>query len=313
MADISISAFREYLSGVKSKSTVRKYSSYAKAFLHLMRSNGYQDFSEIPPGLLSEFASMLGRQKKSPSTIRVHVYAVKKYLDWVRGKGVTVALQTKVDLPKREVRMRPVLPADRFTHYFRQADLELEEPMRTAVMLLPCCGLRASELVSLPLANIQKARVKLQDKDKKGRPKYKTTLFLKVRGKGNKERHVPLMEEGVEIITGYLAGWRRKQKGPWLFPRVTKRPATNGKKHISDRYLRNAVQQMREPLGLAEITPHTMRRTYITTLWRKKIDLKTIATIAGHANVQTTIDHYIAMEPGDAVNALHDAGSSLTE
>ena len=185
--------------------------------------------------------------------------------------------------------------------------------MRTAVMLLPCCGLRASELVSIRLAHIKRARVKLRDKDRKGKPKYKTTLFLKVFGKGGKERHVPLMEEGVEILTGYLAGWRRTQPGPWLFPRITKNRSGSGRRHISDRYLRDALQRMREPLGLDEITPHTMRRTYITTLWRKKVDLKTIADIAGHANVQTTIDHYIAMEPSDAIRALHEAGSSLTE
>jgi integrase/recombinase XerD len=307
----STKEFHQYLLGVKAENTARKYASAAKSFLQLMRSNGYQDFSEMPPGLLAEFASMLSRAGKSPSTVRVHVYAVKKYLDWVRGKGVNVSTQVKVDLPKREVRMRPVLPQDRFSDYFRYADMDLEEPLRSAVMLLPCCGLRAGELVSIRLAHIHKARVKLRS-PKKGAPQYKTTLFLRVMGKGGKERHVPLMEEGVEIITGYLAGWRKRQTGPWLFPRITKKRSTSGRKHISDRYLRSAVQQMREPMGM-EFTPHTMRRTYITMLWRKKIDLGTIARIAGHANVQTTIDHYIAMEPGDAIDALHQAGSSLTE
>jgi integrase/recombinase XerD len=304
--DISIKAFKEYLLGVKSKTTARKYASYTKAFLKVMRSNGYTSFSEMPPGLLSEFASMLTRDNKSSSTVRVHVYAVKKYLGWVQSKGLNVPIQAKVDLPKRKLRMREVLPQEQFTNYFRSADLELEEPMRTAVMLLPCCGLRASEMVSLRLENIHRARVKLKN------GKYKTTLFLQVRGKGDKERHVPLMEEGVEILTGYLAGWRRRQKGPWLFPKRTKRLSTNGVRHISDRYIRGSLQKMREPLGM-DFTPHTMRRTYITTLYRKGVDLATISRIAGHANVQTTLDHYIAMEPSDAIRALHDAGSSLTE
>jgi site-specific recombinase XerD len=271
-----------------------------------MQANGYQNFGEIPPGLLSELSSMLSQQGKSPSTVRVHVYAVKKYLDWVRSKGLPVVLQSKVDLPKREIRMREVLPAEQFTNYFRSADLELEEPMRTAVMLLPCCGLRASEAVSLKLEHIHRARVKLRDGT------WKTTLFLKVIGKGNKERHVPLMEEGVEILTGYLAGWRKRHPGPWVFPKVTKRRSRGGYKHISDRHLRGCLQKMREPMSM-EFTPHTMRRTYITTLHRKKVDLATIAAIAGHANVQTTIDHYIAMDPDGAVKALHEAGSALTE
>lgn len=304
--DVSTKAFRRYLLGVKSESTARKYASYAGLFLRLMRANGYQTFSEIPPGLLSELASMLTHQKKSPSTVRVHVYAVKKYLEWVQAQGVEVATQARVDLPRRDIRMREVLPPDQISNYFRSADLELEEPMRTAVMLLPCCGLRASEMVSVKLEDIKKARVRLQG------GKHKTTLFLQVLGKGNKERHVPLMEEGVEILTGYLAGWRRRQRGPWLFPRVTKSKAISGRKHVTDRLLRGALQKMREPMGM-DFTPQTMRRTYITTLHRKKVDLATIRQIAGHANVQTTLDHYIAIEPTDAVRAVHEAGSALTE
>lgn len=304
--NVSIKAFQSYLEGVKSATTARKYSAYSKEFLRLMQSSGYQNFSQIPPGFLREFASMLRKQDKSSSTVRVHVFAVKKYLDWVRDKGVKVAHQTKVDLPKRDIRMRPVLPADKFTLFFRQADMELEEPLRTAVMLLPCCGLRAGEMVSLKLSCIFKARVKMRKKNKKGKTVYKNTLFLKVLGKGDKERHVPLMEEGVEILVGYLSGWRRDQPGPWLFPR------SKGKKHITDRYLRAGMQAMRDPIGL-HLTPHTMRRTYITTLWRKGIDISVIAAIAGHQNVQTTLNHYIAMEPSDSINALHRVGSSLTE
>lgn len=303
---MSSKAFRQYLLGVKSPGTAQKYASSADIFLRVMRANGYGDFSQIPPGLLSELASMLIRQRLRPNTVRVHIFAIKKYLEWVRGRGVEVVEQTKVDLPSRQVRMREVLPVDQFTNYFRSADLELEEPMRTAVMLLPCCGLRAAEIVSLKLEHIQRAHVKLAN------GKKKSTLILKVLGKGDKERHVPLMEEGVEILTGYLAGWRKRQKGPWLFPRITKKTSTSGTNHVSSRSLRDSLQKMREPMGM-NFTPHTMRRTYVTTLHRKGVDLATIAKIAGHANVQTTVDHYISMEPSSTVKAVHDAGASLTE
>lgn len=309
--ETSIPAFRKYLIGVKSKGTARKYAAYVKTFLGLVRSNGYAGFSEIPPGFLSEHAAALSREGKAPSTVRVEVAAVKKYLDWVRGKGITVPMQVNVDLPPGEIVMRPVLPTTQFTEYFRQADAVLREPVRTAVMLLPCCGVRATEMVSLKLGHIHKARVKMHSRG--GKEVFKTTLFLKVKGKGNKERHVPLMEEGVEILAGYLNGWRRSKPGTWLFPRLRKTLAGDrGEKPVSDRYLRSALQTMREPMGL-EFTPHTMRRTYITMLWKKGVDLATIAKIAGHASIQTTINHYIVMEPGDVIRALHDAGSSMTE
>lgn len=303
--DVTPKTFHAYLRGLRARNTADKYASCAAAFLRLMDANGYRTFSEIPSGLLSEYASLLSREGATPSTVRVNVYGVKKYLEWVQGKGVAVPTQTKTQLPKRNLQMRSVLPVERISEYFRLADTELEEPVRTAVMMLPCCGLRASEIVSLRLGHIHRANIKLS-KLKRGKPTFKETLYLKTIGKGGRERHVPLMDEGVEILLGYLAGWRSRQKGPWLFPRK------HGKKHISDRFLRDAVSIVRTRMGI-DLTPHTLRRTYITMLWRKGVDLKTLATIAGHANVQTTVDHYIAMEPADAIRAMHNAGSSLTE
>lgn len=302
--DVSLTAFNLYLKGVKSPVTAKRYAEYASTFLKVMQASGYKNFTQLPPGMLSEFAAQLTRRGNSPSTVRVYVFAAKKYLEWVQSRGVAVTTQNRPELPKRILIQRPVLPPNQFAAYFRQADLDLKEPLRSAVMLLPCCGLRAGEIVSLKLEDIFKADVKLQN------GKTKKTLFLRLIGKGNKQRNVPLMEEGVEILTGYLAGWRKRQKGPWLFPATDDSPV--GTKHVSDRGLRNALQRMREPMGM-DFTPHTMRRTYITTLWRRKVDLKVIADIAGHANIQTTIDHYIVMEPGDTLEAFHNAGSSLTE
>lgn len=309
--DTSPDAFYRHLLGTKSKATARKYAPYVRTFLRLMRANGYETFAELPPGLLGDFVVMLSEQEKSPATIKVEVAAVKKYLEWVKSRGVTVADQAKVDLPKQVIQMRTCLPTSKFTDYFRHADMDLEEPVRTAVMLLPCCGLRISELINLRLGSIHAARVKMKTPEGKEQ-RYKDTLYLKVLGKGGKERYVPLMEEGVEILTGYLAGWRRSQKGFWLFPSTAPSRKNAGKHHVSDRYIRGAMQKMREPMGLT-FTPHTMRRTYITMLWRKGIDLGVLARIAGHKNVQTTLDHYINMEPDDVMKAFHNVGGSLTE
>lgn len=304
--DVSVEAFRKYLSGVKSASTAKKYSTYTRNFLHLMSENGYTTFKQIPPGFLNTFASALSQEQKSASTVRVQVYAVKKYLEWVRGQGVKVTEQSRLELPKVEARVREILPPEQITEYFRQADLLLDEPVRTAAMLLPCSGLRGSEMVGLKLEDIHKASVKVKGKKRE-------TLFIRVIGKGGKQRSVPLMEEGVEILTGYLAGWRRRQPGVWLFPSpFGGEGVKKGKKHVSDRYLRAAVQKLCAPLGLT-FSPHTMRRTYITYLWRKGLDIATLAKVAGHANVQTTINHYIRMESNDALQAVHEAGGSLTE
>lgn len=304
--NVSPAEFQSYLKGVKSETTAKRYAEYASVFLKVMQQSGYSSFAQLPPGMLSEFAAQLKRQGNSPSTVRVYTFASKKYLEWVSSRGVKVTPQNRPDLPAVTLKHREVMPAELFERYFQQADQELKEPLRTAVMLLPCCGLRASEITSLKLDQIHKANVKLQH------GKTKKTLFLRFEGKGGKQRNVPLMEEGVEILTGYLAGWRKRQKGSWLFPSIQKGDDIKGSQHISTRGLRHAVQQLQVPLGF-EVTPHTMRRTYITMLWRRKVDLNVIRQIAGHSNIQTTINHYIIMNQDDSLEAFHNAGGALTE
>ena len=310
--DTSLPAFQRYLAGLKASSTARKYPAYARFFLEFVRESGYESLSELPSGILSEFASLLGNEGLGPSTIRVRVYAAVKYLDWVRSRGGNVPVLVKPELPKVQTRVRDILSPDDIAAYFRQVNMDLSEPIRTATMLLPCCGLRANEMATLRLGDIHKARVKMRKK----KERYKTTLFLKVRGKGDKERSVPLMEEGVEILTGYLMGWRRDRPGDWLFPspggKYPSDAVKKGARHISTRSIRGGVQRVRENMTM-EFTPHTMRRTYITMLYRKGVDLKTLAAIAGHASIQTTINHYIATDPMDAVRALNEVGDSLIE
>ena len=306
--DTSLEAFYRYLCSVKRPSTAGKYRDYAREFLRLMHDNGYSSFEQIPPGFLIDFQTALASKKPrpQPGTIRVQVYAVKKYLDWVESRGVKLTKQAKPELPKSPVRQLPTLAPERFFDYFRQADIDLQEPLRTAAMILPCCGLRAQELIQLKLGNIHRMTIKLKN------GKEKPTLFFRFVGKGNKERNVPLMDEGVEILTGYLTGWRRRQPGQWLFPHLSADKKESGVLPVSDRGLRAALQKLSIGLGVP-LNPHAMRRTYLTFLYKRGVDLAMIAKIAGHANVQTTLDHYIVMEPTAAITALHDAGSSMTE
>ena len=68
--DVTAAAFFKYLNGPKSINTARKYAACVSAFLKLMEANGYESFTEMPPGLLNEFAAMLSQEKKRPSTVR---------------------------------------------------------------------------------------------------------------------------------------------------------------------------------------------------------------------------------------------------
>ena len=131
------------------------------------------------------------------------------------------------------------------------------------IELLYGSGLRASELVSLPRGAVQ------PDKP-----------YLILRGKGGKERLVPLSDRARAAV----AAWREHvdPARPWLFP--------SGKGHL--RRIR-LYQMVREIAGLAgippdRISPHVLRHAFATHLLEGGADLRALQTMLGHADIATT-------------------------
>lgn len=292
--DTSPEAFEIYIAKVKAKDTARKYSDAAAKFVEYCQISEYCDWSELPPNILSEFSAYLSSNQFAPASVQLNVYGARKYLNWMVGHGIPVPNIAKPDLPKIHYKVKDLLPPDALSRYFEMADQYLNEPYRTAVMLMPCSGLRVSEMAGLPLEAIRKERVELQNGE------VKQTLILKVSGKGGDDRVVPLFDEGVKILTQFLSGWRKQCAGPWVFPCNTR-----GRKHANDRSLRDALVKLRDPLGL-DFTPHTMRRTYLVTLWRRGVSEAVLAKIAGHKSVQTLFKHYLMLDSQDLLKGFHD-------
>ncbi len=293
--DTSPEAFEKYIAKVRAVSTSRKYSDGAAKFIEFCQLTGYLDWADIPPNILSEFSAYLVANSFAAPSVQLNVYAARKYLNWMVGHGIPIPNIAKPDLPKIVYQVKDLLPPDALSRYFEMADQLLNEPYRTAVMLMPCSGLRISEMVGLPLDAIRKEKIELEDGN------VKTTLVLKVSGKGGDQRVVPLFDEGVKILTQFLSGWRKQCSGQWVFPSNDR-----GRKHANDRSLRDALVKLRDPLGL-DFTPHTMRRTYLVTLWRKGVSEAVLAKIAGHKSVQTLFKHYLALDSQDLLKAVHNA------
>jgi site-specific recombinase XerD len=296
-ADVTPQAFGRYMSRLRSESTSIKYVFAATQFLRVLHENGFNDFEKLPRGILNRYVEHLVARGQSPATVHVYLSGVRRYLKWVEDQGVKVAPLGTADKPKITHTMRDALSSNQIRLYFDQAN-RLEEPVRTAIMLLPCTGLRAQEMVNLPLAAIKRVELVMGGV-------VKRTLALRVRGKGGKERVVPVLDEGVALLTGYLAGYRRTRKGPWVFPGVRAKTNRDDRQSMSTRTLRAAVTQVREPLKLT-FTPHTMRRTYATALYRRGVEPATIAKILGHANIQTLYKHYLALDEDDLIRAVHE-------
>ena len=148
--------------------------------------------------------------------------------------------------------------------------------MRCMVELLYATGLRVSELVSLPVSAVR------------GDPR-----MILVRGKGGRERMVPLSDAARDALSSWLAIRDRaeddlRQKGgfpsPFLFP-------SRGKAgHLSRNAFFLALKDLAVEAGLdpVNVSPHTLRHAFATHLLAHGADLRSIQTLLGHADISTT-------------------------
>jgi integrase/recombinase XerD len=135
--------------------------------------------------------------------------------------------------------------------------------------ILYATGLRVSELVTLPIAAARRdARV------------------IVVRGKGNKERLVPLNDAARRAIADYLAlrelaGAARSQ---WLFPSL----GDSG--HLTRQHLARELKSLAGAAGLRpdRVSPHVLRHAFASHLLHNGADLRVVQTLLGHADISTT-------------------------
>lgn len=131
--------------------------------------------------------------------------------------------------------------------------------------LLYGCGLRISEALSLNVGDID------------------NNDFLRIKGKGNKERIVPLLPVVVENINKYLAEcpYQPKQGEPLFL-------GARGDRLVP-RIIQRQMQKIRAYLGLPDnLTPHALRHSFATHLLAEGTDLRSIQELLGHASLTTT-------------------------
>ena len=175
--------------------------------------------------------------------------------------------------PKLGRKIPTALTYDEISRLFNAIDLSHPQGQRNRAILetLYACGLRVSELTQLRRSNL-----------------YLDIGFVKVIGKGNKERIVPIGETAIKHISLYLEGDRRGQRniqrghGDILF--LNRRGAA-----LSRVMVFNIVKMACKDAGIEKnISPHTFRHSFATHLIEGGADLKAVQDMLGHESIITT-------------------------
>ena len=140
---------------------------------------------------------------------------------------------------------------------------------RVCLSTIYACGLRISEGVAVQVSDVDGQR-----------------KVLRVRGKGNKDRQVPLSEPTLESLRAF---WKLHRSRPWLFPaRLQPRPASQDGPVDTDN-LRCAFKAALQHSGIKKTaTVHSLRHSYATHLLEAGVQLRLIQEILGHRNPSTT-------------------------
>jgi integrase/recombinase XerD len=135
------------------------------------------------------------------------------------------------------------------------------------------CGLRISEAATLQPAGIDRAR-----------------MVLRIIGKGNKERLVPLPRP---VLTDLEALWRQHRNRTWIFPNH------RGDTPVSTGVLVRTFQAAVTEAGFTarRPTPHTLRHSYATRLLENGVDTRVVQVLLGHASITSTAVYTHLTEP----------------
>ena len=179
----------------------------------------------------------------------------------------------------------------------RKPDQSIAEQVRAARLtclleLVYATGLRVSELVALPASAAERS-----------------ARMLIVRGKGGKERLVPLNEAAKQAMTEYralLAEAGHGAQSKWLFPSF----GESG--HLTRQHFARELKTLATTAGLspAKVSPHVLRHAFASHLLHNGADLRVVQTLLGHSDISTTqiYTHVLEERLKNLVRDLHPLG-----
>jgi integrase/recombinase XerD len=236
-----------------------------------------KDALHARPADVADFLAVLatgegGRPPCSASTIHRKAACLRSFYKHLRRDELIVEDPTAaLSAPRRSKKLPQVLNYAEVQKLLAAPRGSEPTTLRDRALLevMYACGLRASETIGLELGDIEMHEG-----------------FLRARGKGSKERLVPLGSQAIAAINAYMRGGRPKLIGerhePKLFVNFRGGPLTRqGLYKIVQRHAREA--------GLGgRMSPHTLRHSFATHLLAGGCDLRAVQEMLGHADISTT-------------------------
>jgi integrase/recombinase XerD len=268
-------AYLEFERGL-SRNTLEAYRSDLLQFGEWLRRTDH-DALRIGHAELSAFANEIatGREDKppaAPATLQRKVACLRSFYRHLRRTAVIEHDPTAhLRAPKQSRKLPQVLTRDEVAELLRQPRGTEPAALRDRALLetMYACGLRASEAIGLEVGDVDLE-----------------AGILRARGKGSKERIVPVGSAAAAALTSYLQRGRPRLVGDRWEARLFVNQRGAG---LTRQGLYKIVQRHAASAGLAaKMSPHTLRHTFATHLLAGGCDLRSLQEMLGHADIATT-------------------------
>ena len=268
-------------------------ASYRSDLVHLanwLRPQGQRGLCDVDEVALLRFIALLSQTLRASSQART-ISTLRRFYRHLLARGrIAVDPTLKIAMPSIPARLPKVLSEAQVELLLAapHSETPLGERDRAMLETLYASGLRVSELVGLRLHEVNL-----------------DMGVLRVFGKGNKERLVPLGEEAIDWLRRYLAGARLAllagRQSDDLF--VTARGAAMSRQAFWQLIKRYALIAGIDP---ARLSPHVLRHAFATHLINHGADLRVVQMLLGHSDISTTqIYTHVARERLKALHAAH--------
>lgn len=293
---------------MKWEGSKKGYESYLKLEKSLSQNSIAAYINDI-----NKLVDFLGKNFKKIGPEKVKLNHLKKFVEWLNERGVSPRTQARtisgiksfykymliegkissdptalLESPKIGRKLPDILSMEEIDQLIDAVDLEKPEGQRNKAMLetLYSCGLRVSELVNLKVTNL-----------------FFDQGFVKIEGKADKERLVPVSSRAIEEIEKYRKGYRRNlkiQKDSENILFLNRR----GKK-LSRVMVFTIIKNLAQKIDLnKKISPHTFRHSFATHLINGGADLRAVQEMLGHESILTT-EIYTHLDRDYLKNTIH--------
>ncbi len=259
--------------------------------------------AEMDPDLVRKYLAHLSDQQYSPATMARKIATLRSFFKWAERRGFSTRNpMTLIRTPKQNKRLPKAITIEQIELLLSAPDDKevLGSRDRAILETLYSTGIRISELVDLGI----------DDLDENGEA-------LHVRGKGKKERIVPLGAHALTAIRVYARLLRNDPRfsAVWHEDRAVRPLFVN--KHggrLSSRSVRRKLDKYLKEVGMdPSISPHTLRHSFATHLLDNGADLRSVQELLGHQSLSTTqvYTHLTAQRLRKAYDDAHPRAEAI--